>query len=1094
MVVDDGDPAHELLGNWPVGGLLGGYGQDYHFNQPGSGNDRSTWQFRDLPIGTYEVLVTWLASTGRASNAPYSLYAPSLVRTAEVNQLVAPQHDAQRDGVWFESLGTVTVDSGGTLDVVLSDNANGIVIADAVWVRTSLEPADTLAPEASLDVSDITIGGGSTYTFTVQYTDNVAVAVSSLDNADVRVTGPNGFSQVATFVSVDTNTDGTPRTATYRINTPGGSWDWRDNGTYTVSMLSGQVRDTSDNFVAAGDLGSFSVTVPLSMVIDDGDAGHVLVGSWPVGGMAGGYGQDYHYNLAGTGSDRSTWQFPDLPAGTYEILVTWLPNSGRASNAPYSLYAPTLVRTEQVNQLVAPQQDAQLNGVWFESLGTVSLDSSGAVQVVLTDNANGIVIADAVWVRFVEEEADIIAPEAMLDVSDITIGGGSTYTFTVQYTDNVAVAVSSLDNADVRVTGPNGFSQVATFVSVDTNTDGTPRTATYRINTPGGSWDWRDNGTYTVSMLSGQVRDTSDNFVAAGDLGSFSVTVPLSMVIDDGDAGHVLVGSWPVGGMAGGYGQDYHYNLAGTGSDRSTWQFPDLPAGTYEILVTWLPNPGRASNAPYSLYAPTLVRTEPVNQLVAPQQDAQLNGVWFESLGTVSLNSSGAVQVVLTDNANGIVIADAVWVRFVEEEADTIAPEAMLDVSDITIGGESTYTFTVQYTDNVAVAVSSLDNADVRVTGPNGFSQVATFVSVDTNTDGTPRTATYRINTPGGSWDWRDNGTYTVSMLSGQVRDTSDNFVAAGDLGSFSVTVPLSMVIDDGDAGNVLVGSWPVGGMAGGYGQDYHYNLAGTGSDRSTWQFPDLPAGTYEILVTWLPNSGRASNAPYSLYAPTLVRTEPVNQLVAPQQDAQLNGVWFESLGTVSLNSSGAVQVVLTDNANGIVIADAVWVRFVEEEADTIAPEAMLDVSDITIGGESTYTFTVQYTDNVAVAVSSLDNADVRVTGPNGFSQVATFVSVDTNTDGTPRTATYRINTPGGSWDWRDNGTYTVSMLSGQVRDTSDNFVAAGDLGSFSVTVPLSMVIDDGDAGNVLVGSWPVGANGRRLRSGLPLQSRGYGE
>ena len=260
--------------------------------------------------------------------------------------------------------------------------------------------------------------------------------------------------------------------------------------------------------------------------------------------MAGGYGQDYHYNLAGTGSDRSTWQFPDLPAGTYEILVTWLPNPGRASNAPYSLYAPTLVRTEQVNQLVAPQQDAQLNGVWFESLGTVSLDSSGAVQVVLTDNANGIVIADAVWVRLAQEQ-----------VSD---------------------------------------------------------------------------------------------------------------VIDDGDARHELEGTWSLGGLAGGYEQDYRWSQAGNGSDRSIWQFQDLPVGTYEVLVTWLANTGRATNAPkFELYAPTLVRTVEVNQQLAPQQDAELSGVWFESLGMVSVDSSGVMEVVLTDNANGIVIADAVWVRSV---------------------------------------------------------------------------------------------------------------------------------------------------------------------------------------------------------------------------------------------------------------------------------------------------------------------------------------------------------------------------------------------------------------------------------------------
>ena len=41
-------------------------------------------------------------------------------------------------------------------------------------------------------------------------------------------------------------------------------WDIGDDGTYTVTMQASQVADTSGNFVAAGTLGTFSVTVPSS--------------------------------------------------------------------------------------------------------------------------------------------------------------------------------------------------------------------------------------------------------------------------------------------------------------------------------------------------------------------------------------------------------------------------------------------------------------------------------------------------------------------------------------------------------------------------------------------------------------------------------------------------------------------------------------------------------------------------------------------------------------------------------------------------------------------------------------------------------------
>ena len=46
--------------------------------------------------------------------------------------------------------------------------------------------------------------------------------IATLDNADILVTGPNGFRQAASFLRVDVASDGTPRTATYQITAPGG--------------------------------------------------------------------------------------------------------------------------------------------------------------------------------------------------------------------------------------------------------------------------------------------------------------------------------------------------------------------------------------------------------------------------------------------------------------------------------------------------------------------------------------------------------------------------------------------------------------------------------------------------------------------------------------------------------------------------------------------------------------------------------------------------------------------------------------------------------------------------------------------------------
>src|SRR5207247_149964 len=61
--------------------------------------------------------------------------------------------------------------------------------------------------------------------------------------------------------------NGTPRTATYRITPPGGSWDGPDTGTYTLTLQSGQVLDTSGAPVPAGFIGAFRALIPLTLTV-----------------------------------------------------------------------------------------------------------------------------------------------------------------------------------------------------------------------------------------------------------------------------------------------------------------------------------------------------------------------------------------------------------------------------------------------------------------------------------------------------------------------------------------------------------------------------------------------------------------------------------------------------------------------------------------------------------------------------------------------------------------------------------------------------------------------------------------------------------
>ncbi|MHB1033059.1 MAG: FG-GAP-like repeat-containing protein [Pirellulales bacterium] len=496
-------------------------------------------------------------------------------------------------------------------------------LAGSPWAAEQVVAiTDVESPVAALDVSDITVAGGATHTFTVTYSDNYGIDVSDLDGSDLRVTGPNGFDQLAVLVSVNDETDGTPRVATYSIAATGDAWDVVDKGTYTVSTEANQVHDINGNVL------------------------------------------------------------PEQLLGTFRVEV----------------------------------------------------------------------------------DVDLTRPTAALAVENIVNPGGANQTLTVTYADNLAVDVSDLDDSDLRVTGPNGFDQLATFVSVDDPADGTPRVATYSITAPGGTWDGTDNGEYTVLIESNQVSDTSENFVPAGTLGTFQV------------------------------------------------------------------------------------------------------------------------------------------------DLDVTRPTATFMTSTVLTAGGTIQTLAVTYVDDRGLDVSDLDNGDVRVTGPNGFDQLATFVSVDDPADGTPRVATYTIPAAGGTWDGGDNGTYTVAIESEQVRDTSGNTLLGGTLGTFQV----------------------------------------------------------DINVT--------------------------------------------------------------------------------------PPTAALAASPLTTSANA-YTLTVTYSDNRGVDVSDLDNNDLRITGLNGYSQLATLVSVDKTGDGTPRIATYQVTPPGGAWDTSDNGTYAVSIEPNQVSDASENVLAGRPLGTFQVAL-----------------------------------------
>lgn len=127
-------PSLGTAGGWTAQAIAGHYGGDVSFIQGGGdGGKFCTWAFDNLRPGTYRVSATWSVHPNRATNAPYTISGGASPLTVRVNQQAAPA-DFSEAGVGWKDL-TLYAHAGGTLRVVLSNDANGYVIADAVRIE-----------------------------------------------------------------------------------------------------------------------------------------------------------------------------------------------------------------------------------------------------------------------------------------------------------------------------------------------------------------------------------------------------------------------------------------------------------------------------------------------------------------------------------------------------------------------------------------------------------------------------------------------------------------------------------------------------------------------------------------------------------------------------------------------------------------------------------------------------------------------------------------------------------------------------------------------------------------------------------------------
>ena len=176
----------------------------------------------------------------------------------------------------------------------------------------------------------------------------------------------------------------------------------------------------------------------------------------------------------------------------------------------------------------------------------INAGSDALIPVGITTDQRGGAFArsvgGAVDIGAVESQAPFI-PVASGSGATQFDAGGTSYTFTVVYSDPTGT-VNEIDTTSVinnhtavRVIAPDGTVLPATFVSIDDPAVGSPRTVTYSITPPGGSWDRPDTGTYTIEVVAGQVFDTEGTPVQAGPIGTFQALILNLTVLNDADSG-----------------------------------------------------------------------------------------------------------------------------------------------------------------------------------------------------------------------------------------------------------------------------------------------------------------------------------------------------------------------------------------------------------------------------------------------------------------------------------------------------------------------------------------------------------------------------
>lgn len=410
QILDNQDQSSETMGVWRNSTNSSGFYQaDYQFHAAGSGSNTFTWNPVISISGSYRVYARWTSHSNRATNAPYTITDDVGVSTVLVNQ-------TQQGGDW-NMLGVYNFSEGGSYPIVLSDDANGYVIADAIM----LVPENSVGNTANWTFNTIESGqyhvyakwsSSSNRASNAEYviTDdigNTTVSVDQRTNGSIwNHLGTFSFSQGTSYqVSLSDRADGyviadavklvpvnaQHNTAIWNFNVPQageyrvfGRWtahpNRASNAEYSIFSDTGETTVSVNQKVGGGEwnlLGVYSFTdgVDYQVRLSDQADGYVIADAIQV-------------SPVNATSNRFNWLTTVPQSGQYRVYAKWTAHPNRASNATYLIQSDNGVDNVTVNQ--------QIEGAQWNLLGTYSFTQGEAYEFSITDEADGYVIADGI--------------------------------------------------------------------------------------------------------------------------------------------------------------------------------------------------------------------------------------------------------------------------------------------------------------------------------------------------------------------------------------------------------------------------------------------------------------------------------------------------------------------------------------------------------------------------------------------------------------------------------------------------------------------------------------------------------------------------